>query len=174
MTTYTSKTAYLALCALFTAITCICALITVPLGFTPVPVNLGVIGMFLCGGLLGKKYGTISMCVYVFMGAVGVPVFAGFKAGIGVLAGPTGGYIVAYIIGAFIIGLLIEKLGCFLSLIIGLIICYVTGTLWFVLSTGCTAATAITSCVLPFAALDAIKIFVASLLIKRLRPFLYK
>jgi biotin transport system substrate-specific component len=130
--------------------------------------------MFLCGGLLGKKYGTISMCVYVFMGAVGVPVFAGFKAGIGVLAGPTGGYIVAYIIGAFIIGLLIEKLGCILSLIIGLIICYVTGTLWFVLSTGCTTATAITSCVLPFAALDAIKIFVASLLIKRLRPFLYK
>lgn len=105
-----SRTTYLTLCGLFAAVMAICSVITIPLGFTPVPINLGTLGVFLVGGLLGKKYGTISMSVYVLLGAVGVPIFSGFRGGVGVLAGPTGGYIIGYIVAAFIIGLLIEKM----------------------------------------------------------------
>ena len=105
-----SRTSYMALCGLFAALMAICSFISIPLGFTPVPVNLATLGVFLAGGLLGKKYGTVSIAVYVLLGAVGVPVFAGFKGGVGVLAGPTGGYIIGYIAAAFLVGLLVELL----------------------------------------------------------------
>lgn len=64
-------------------------------------INLATLGVFLTGGILGKKYGSISLIVYILLGAVGVPVFAGFKGGLGVLAGPTGGYIIGYLAAAF-------------------------------------------------------------------------
>ena len=97
-----SNTASLVLCGLFAALTAICSYITIPLGFTPVPINLATLAVFLAGGLLGKKYGTASIAVYVMMGAVGIPVFAGFQGGVGVLAGPTGGFIAGYIAAAFL------------------------------------------------------------------------
>ena len=75
------------LCGLFAAVTAIGSFVSVPLGFTPVPVNLATMAVFLTGGLLGAKYGTISEVVYVLIGAVGVPVFAGFRGGIKALPG---------------------------------------------------------------------------------------
>ena len=102
-----SKTFMMALCGLFAAVTAICSWISIPLGFTPVPVNLGTLAVFLTGGLLGKKYGPISLIVYTLAGAVGLPVFSGFRGGLSVLAGPTGGYIIGYIVAALIIGLII-------------------------------------------------------------------
>ena len=97
-----SKTTALVLCGIFAALMAICSFITIPLGFTPVPINLATLGVFLTGGILGKKYGSISLIVYILLGAVGVPVFAGFKGGLGVLAGPTGGYIIGYLAAAFL------------------------------------------------------------------------
>ena len=104
---YTRTTA-LVLCGVFAALMAVCSFITIPLGFTPIPVNLATLGVFLTGGILGKKYGSISLIVYILLGAVGVPVFAGFKGGLGVLAGPTGGYIIGYLAAAFLTGLLVE------------------------------------------------------------------
>ena len=104
---YTRTTA-LVLCGVFTALMAVCSFITIPLGFTPIPINLATLGVFLTGGILGKKYGSISLIVYILLGAVGVPVFAGFKGGLGVLAGPTGGYIIGYLAAAFLTGLLVE------------------------------------------------------------------
>ncbi len=103
-----SRTTFIVLCGLFAAISAICSQISIPLGFTPIPVNLGTLAVFLTGGLLGEKYGTISMAVYVLLGAAGVPVFAGLRGGISVLAGPTGGYIIGYIAAVFIIGILCD------------------------------------------------------------------
>lgn len=103
-----NKTANLVLCGLFAALTAICAYINIPLGFTPIPMNLAMLAVFLAGGILGRKYGTVSMIVYVLMGTAGLPVFAGFQSGPGVLAGPTGGFLAGYIAAAFIIGLIIE------------------------------------------------------------------
>ena len=85
-----SKTTALVLCGIFAALMAICSFITIPLGFTPVPINLATLGVFLTGGILGKKYGSISLIVYILLGAVGVPVFAGFKGEFVVIVGPSG------------------------------------------------------------------------------------
>ncbi len=180
-----SKTTYMALCGLFAALMAICSFISIPLGFTPVPVNLGTLGVFLTGGLLGKKYGTISMSVYVLLGAVGVPVFAGFRGGIGVLAGPTGGYIIGYIVAAFLIGLLLEQMlggktlsrgkelgNCVIAMIVGLLACYLLGTAWFMISTHTGVWASLVSCVIPFLPGDALKIAAGALLVQRLRHLL--
>ena len=186
-----SKTTYMALCGLFAALMAICSFISIPLGFTPVPVNLGTLGVFLAGGLLGKKYGTVSIAVYVLLGAVGVPVFAGFRGGLSVLAGPTGGYIVGYIVAAFIIGLLTELLltendetkpaassrireilACAAAMIIGLLACYFLGTLWFIISTHTGPWASLVLCVFPFLPGDALKVAAGALLVQRLRHLL--
>lgn len=187
-----SKTTYLVLCGLFAALMAICSFITIPLGFTPVPVNLGTLGVFLCGGILGAKYGTISEVVYVLLGAAGVPVFAGFKGGVGVLAGPTGGYIIGYLAAAFLIGLILDKyysskqnnnitditgttkLYAILagSLLLGLAACYALGTLWFIISTGTGLWASLVACVFPFIPGDIIKIAAGTFLVKKLRPLL--
>lgn len=178
MTTNTryTKTAYLALCGLFAALTAICSYINIPLGFTPIPMNLATLAVFLSGGLLGKKYGPLSIGVYVLMGAAGIPVFAGFQAGVGVLAGPTGGYLIGYIASAAVVGVCLDTLPsykrrfslCMGSMAVGLSICYLTGTAWFMISTGTDLAPAIVACVLPFVPGDIIKIFIASFIIRRL------
>lgn len=167
-----SKTSYLVLCGLFAALTAVCSLITIPLGFTPVPVNLGTLAVFLTGGLLGKKYGTISIAIYVLLGAAGIPVFSGFRAGIAVLAGPTGGYIIGYIAAVFVIGLLTEIFLDALSMACGLIVCYAMGTAWFMISSGTPLWASLVSCVFPFLIGDVIKIAAAALLVRRLRPLL--
>ena len=95
----------LVLTGIFAAIVTICSWITVPLPFTQVPINLAVLGVLLAGSCLGGKYGSLSILIYILLGAVGIPVFAGFGAGLGTLAGPTGGYIVGYILCAAIAGL---------------------------------------------------------------------
>lgn len=176
MTSY-SKTANLLLCALFAALTSVCSFISVPLPFTPVPVNLATLPVFLAGGLLGLRYGTISQIVYLLLGAAGVPVFHNFTGGIGVLAGPTGGYIVGYIAAAFLTGLGIrlfdEKCAwpvLILSMIMGLASCYMLGTLWFMVLTGTGLLPSLASCVVPFLPGDGLKILAAGMLIRKLRP----
>ena len=96
------------LCALFAALTAVCSQVMIPLPFTPVPVNLALLAVFACGGVLGAKKGAVAMLVYILLGAIGAPVFVGFSGGIGVLAGPTGGYIVGYLPAAVIFGLLLR------------------------------------------------------------------
>ncbi len=93
------------LSGVFAAVVTVCSWITVPLPFTQVPINLAILGVLLAGGLLGSKYGALSLLVYILLGAVGLPVFAGFGAGLGAIAGPTGGYIVGYLLCAAISGL---------------------------------------------------------------------
>lgn len=194
---YTRTTA-LVLCGVFAALMAVCSFITIPLGFTPIPINLATLGVFLTGGILGKKYGSISLIVYILLGAVGVPVFAGFKGGLGVLAGPTGGYIIGYLAAAFLTGLLVEIvfrktssssesgsrsktagtaksrtlrfIGIILSMIAGLAACYALGTAWFMVSTGTGLGAAMVSCVIPFLPGDAAKIIAGALLVQKLRP----
>ncbi len=179
-----SKTFMMALCGLFAAVTAICSWISIPLGFTPVPVNLGTLAVFLTGGLLGKKYGPISLIVYTLAGAVGLPVFSGFRGGLSVLAGPTGGYIIGYIVAALIIGLIISGMtrrerttGAAISInafamICGLAACYALGTAWFMISTHTPFAAAMVSCVIPFLPGDALKIIAATILVRKLKKYI--
>lgn len=179
----------LILCGVFAAVVAVCSWITIPLPFTQVPVNLAILGVLLAGGLLGSKYGSLSLLIYILLGAVGLPVFAGFGAGLGVLVGPTGGFVAGYILCAAIAGIgtgsatgaapaspvksgsgksfdLPAKRIFFMAA--GVLACYAFGTIWYVLLMKTSLWVGLVSCVFPFIPLDAIKIAVAAFLVRRL------
>jgi len=103
----TMKSTDLAMTALFATLTAIGAFIEIP--FVPVPLTLQTFFVLLSGLLLGARLGAASQFIYMMMGVIGLPVFAGGTSGIGVITGPTGGYIIGFIMGAFCTGLLVEK-----------------------------------------------------------------
>lgn len=111
MTTHTGRPApsplrSLAAVALMAAVISALAFITVPLG--PVPLTGQSFGVMLAGALLGPRLGAVSVLAYLLLGLVGLPVFAGGNAGLGVLFGPTGGYLWGFVAGAAVIGLLTD------------------------------------------------------------------
>lgn len=173
-----SKTRALVLCALFAALTAVCSQIALVLPITQVPFNLATLAVFLAGGMLGANAGAVSQLVYVLLGAVGIPVFAQFSGGFQILIGPTGGYIIGYIAGAWLIGFLVEKLpqkGFFiyvLAMVAGLAACYTLGTIWYMVITKANFLSALMLCVLPFLPVDALKIILAAFLCARLRRHL--
>ena len=94
--------------ALFAALTAAVAPFKIPLPFTPVPITLQTLAVLLSGAMLGPLYGAISMALYLIVGALGLPVFAGGASGIGSLLGPSGGYLLSYPLAAFVIGMLMK------------------------------------------------------------------
>lgn len=163
--------------AMFTAIITVCAQISVPLGII-VPFTLQTLGIFAAAAMLGTKRGVLSVIVYILLGLVGLPVFAGFSGGISVLFGPTGGYIIGFVFTALVTGFITNKFGkkiwiLIVSMIIGLLLCYVFGTAWFIIlynmqGKAMNLATALSYCVIPFLIADCLKIIVASVLVNRL------
>lgn len=162
------------LSALFAALCAILSQIYFPLPFTPIIINLATIAVFMAGGLLGAKWGAVSMAVYVLLGLVGLPVFSGFSGGPGVLAGPTGGYIIGYIVAAAVTGLLSAKSTTFgryaLAMTAGMLSYDILGTLWFMISTNTSFGPSLVMCVLPFLPGDALKILLSALLCKKIAP----
>ena len=162
------------LAAVFAALTGILTQVQIPLPY--VPINLALFSVFLAGALLGPKYGTLAMVVYVLIGAVGVPVFSGFSGGLHKLTGPTGGYIAGYILCAFLVGLLSRSWGfgkwnlmLALAMVTGTLACYALGTAWFMAATGNSLWVCLGYCVFPFLPGEAVKIALATLLASRLR-----
>jgi len=96
------------LTSLFAVLTALGAYLRVPLPFTPVPITLQTFFVYLAAAILGSRLGALSQVLYLFLGSVGLPVFAGGLAGFGVLTGPTGGYIIGFILGSYVMGRLIE------------------------------------------------------------------
>ena len=95
--------------ALFSAFICIFSVITIPVG--TIPFTLSTFAVMLCALVLGQKMSMLSVLIYIFAGAIGIPVFSGFRAGIGVLIGPTGGYIWSYMLMSLVIGFFTKKKG---------------------------------------------------------------
>ena len=161
--------------ALFAVLIAICSWISIP---TTVPFTLQTFGVFVTVGTLGGKRGSLSVLVYLLLGAVGIPVFAGFRGGIGVLLGTTGGYIVGFFLSALVMWGMEKLLGrktwvLALSMVLGLLVCYAFGTVWFMTvyarSTGAIGlGTALGWCVFPFVIPDIVKIILALLVCKRL------
>ena len=167
------------LCALFAAITAALSQIAIPIG--PVPFNLATFAVFLAGALLGSKHGALSLAIWVALGAVGVPVFSSFRSGLGALAGPTGGFIIGFIPAAFLTGLIIEKFNkknqahiYVVAMLAGALTYFLMGTAWFMFSADAGLLEALTVCVFPFIPGDLLKLAVAVILAKRLRPLLEK
>ena len=166
--------------ALFAAVIAICAQIRLPIG--PIPFTLQTLGIFLAGGLLGAKKGTISVLIYILLGAVGVPVFNGFSGGPGVLFGVTGGYIIGFIFTALVVGIASDhwkkKIWILIAaMVVGAILYYAFGTAWYIIlmnsqgnATGLWAA--LSSCVIPFLIPDAAKIAVSVIIINRLNKII--
>lgn len=165
--------------AVFAVLIAICSWISIP---TVVPFTLQTFAIFLSIGILGGKRGTLAVLVYILLGLMGIPVFAGFSGGIGVLAGNTGGYIMGFLLSALVMWVMEKILGrklwvLALSMIIGLVVCYAFGTAWFmIVYTGNTGAVGLASvlgwCVVPFLIPDFIKIALAFILSKRLEKLI--
>ncbi|NJE76941.1 biotin transporter BioY [Thermococcus sp. ES12] len=157
--------------ALFAALTAVGAQISIPIG--PVPITLQVLVVLLSGLVLGARLGFLSQLVYVVMGAVGLPVFAGFQGGFAVLYGPTGGYIVAFPIAASIAGYVAEKTGKKSGMLggslVGVGVIYLLGWLRLGLFLGGDFQKAFLLGVMPFLPVDAIKAGVAVLIADRVR-----
>lgn len=159
------STKELILCSIFAAIVAILSQISIPLPFTTVPLTMQILAVAVTGLILGSKLSTISVLIYLLLGCIGIPVFAQFSGGVGILFGPTGGYLLGLPLMVYIIGLAKDKSSStiiiFLSLIAGLIIVYITGTLMFALITGNTIHQSILYCVAPFVLVDFIKLILA-------------
>jgi biotin transport system substrate-specific component len=117
--------------SMFGALTAAGAYMAIPLPV--VPMTLQTLFLYLAAALLGGPLGALSQIIYLFLGFIGLPVFAGGKAGIGILLGPTGGYLIGFVIAAYVIGRMVSLykkpgfLWIALSMAIGLIIIYLLG-----------------------------------------------
>ncbi len=165
------------LAALFAAITGVLSWVSVPLPFTPVPINLALLGVLVSGNVLGamgrKNAGAMSMLLYIALGAIGIPVFSGGSAGVGVLAGPTGGFIAGYVFAALFEGYFGWKrqsklIQGSLYNYIATVLCYIPGVVWFVISTGSTVSAGLAACILPFMPGDIFKSVAAAFISGRL------
>lgn len=169
------KSQNLARCALFAALMCLCAWISLPLGDTAI--TLQTFALFLSLELLGGKYGSLVCLLYLLLGAVGLPVFSGFRGGVGMLLGTTGGYLWGFLACALLSWLITGLFGHrfrLLGYLAGLILCYALGTLWFYwvyLRAGSAVGIGfvLLKCVVPFVLPDLLKLSLALVLSKKLK-----
>lgn len=166
---------------LFAAFIAICSWIAIP---ATVPFTLQTMGIFITVGLLGGKRGTIAIFVYILLGIIGIPVFAGFSSGLGAILGTSGGYIIGFLFSALFMWFMERVFGnsCFtfiISMLIGLLICYSFGTFWFMMvytqTTGPVALSVVLGwCVIPFIIPDLIKIALSFVCVNRLKKIIKK
>lgn len=170
-----NKTRGLVKAALSAALISLSAWITVP---AAVPYTMQTFAVFLTAAQLGAKKGALAVLIYILLGAAGLPVFSGGRGGLGVLLGETGGYIIGFVPGIFVCGVLLEKLRgkavtMFLSMLAGLFCVYLAGSLWYTLylpkSEMLGFGAAILSGVLPFVVPDIIKIALATYVAGRIK-----
>jgi biotin transport system substrate-specific component len=160
--------------ALFAALTGVIAQVSFYLpGMAVVPVTLQVLAVLLAGALLGPRWGATAMLLYLFLGAIGLPVFAHGASGFGVLVGPTAGYLYAYPVAATVVGLIASaaRRPSFVRLIIGmlagLLVIYVGGAGWAILMGGKAFGVVVSGWVLPFVPLDLVKVVLAAYLAQK-------
>ena len=161
--------------AAFAAIIAVSAWITVP---AYVPFTMQTFAVFFAAGVLGTKKGTLAVLVYILLGVLGLPVFSGGRAGLGVLFGETGGYIIGFVPAVYLCGSLNDvpksRFPLFLSMLAGLCVIYVLGLLWFwlVYAQGDEAKSLLmiaSGGILPFIVPDLIKIALATVVVGQLK-----
>ena len=170
-----NKTRDIAFTALFAVLIAVCAWISIP---TAVPFTMQTFAVYLALNFLGGKKGTVAVCIYLLMGLIGLPVYSNGTAGIGILMGTTGGYMVGWVFSGLVMWVMEKFLGRKLwaqavSMLVGLLVCYAMGTLWFMAVYAQTAGaigmwTALGWCVFPFIIPDLVKLGLALQLSQRL------
>lgn len=173
----TDNTKNLTFIALMTALICMLGPLSIPIG--PVPVSLQNFAIYLVLYIVGMKRGTIAFLLYMLLGLMGLPVFAGFTGGLPKIVGPTGGYLVGFAGMAILAGWVVDRhyqkrLLCVAGMFAATCIPYLLGTLWLAQSTGMRFAAAFAAGVLPFVPLDSAKMAVAAIVGPQLRQRLDK
>jgi biotin transport system substrate-specific component len=159
--------------SMFGAATAVGAYIIVPV--PPVPITLQTFFLYLSAVLLGGRLAALSQFIYLLLGIIGLPVFSGGKAGLGVLFGPTGGYLIGFLLGAFIIGKMIELrerpslLWIMISLAAGTIVIYLLGVIQLSFVAKLTLIKSISAGIIPFLIGDVLKIIIASAITIKVR-----
>lgn len=155
------------LIGLMAAVMCIVGPLTVPLPFTPVPISLTNMAVYLTVYVLGCKLGTLSYIIYLLLGTAGLPVFSAFSGGVSKLAGPTGGYLIGFILTAVICGFAVDYSGGkrriqFAGMILGTLAAYLFGTLWLCMQMNLNLIQGLAAGVIPYLPGDLIKIGLAA------------
>jgi len=159
--------------SVFGAVTAAGAYLIIPV--PPVPITLQTFFLYLAAALLGGRLGALSQVVYLMVGIIGLPVFAGGKGGLGVLLGPTGGYLFGFVAGAYVTGWLSElrkdpgPAWLASAMIGGTTVIYLLGVSQLTLVARFSVRQAIAVGVLPFLIGDALKISLAVFITKKLR-----
>ena len=171
----TSKALDLVYIAVSAAIIAVCSWISIP---TVIPFTMQTFAVFFILSFFGGKRGTAAIVVYLILGTIGIPVFSNFTGGIGILLGPTGGYILGFVLIGLIYWLTTQFLGRklwveLISLLVGIAVLYTFGTVWYIKvyasRTGSVGLfTALTLCVFPFILPDLLKLGLALLLARRI------
>lgn len=175
--TKTFSTYNMALIAIMAAITCILGPLSINIPISPVPITLTNLAIYFTVCILGWKLGTISLCIYLLIGMVGLPVFSNFSGGFAKLAGPTGGYLIGFIFLAMIAGYFFDHFdhpALFLvGMILGTAVCYLFGTAWLCFQAHLTLTEGLWMGVIPYIPGDLVKmllaLFLAPILKKRIQ-----
>ena len=161
------------LTAVMAAVICVLSPISLAIPVSPVPISLGSMAVYLAVTVLGMKLGTLSTLIYLLLGLVGLPVFAGYIGGAEKLFGPTGGYLIGYIFLALIAGAFVGRFAenkwknivfAAIGMILGTIVLYLIGTAWLAYSAGMEFQAALWAGVIPFIPGDLVKMVIAVLL----------
>ncbi|WP_034489450.1 biotin transporter BioY [Butyrivibrio fibrisolvens] len=173
MKKFTVKT--IVLCAMFAALCCATAPISIPLP-GGVPITLQTAAVFLAALLLGPLYGFVAVLVYVLLGAVGLPVFAGFSGGIGALVGMSGGFIMSWPFAALLAGFIYFKFGrnkkgvvkyaeMIVAMLLGSVVIYVVGLTQFIFLTKMSIQASLLACMVPFIPGDLLKMVLVAIIV---------
>lgn len=167
-------TKQMTLIGVMTAVTCILGPFAIPMPFSPVPISFTNLAVYFTVYVLGAKMGTVSYLIYLLLGFAGLPVFSGFTGGVAKLAGPTGGYLIGFIVMAFIAGYFVEKFPGkaamhIVGMTLGTLVCYVFGTAWLSGQMGISFAAGLGVGVIPYLPGDAAKIILAVIVGPKLR-----
>ena len=170
----------IAFIGVFAALTAVLAQISFPIPFANVPFTLAIAGVMLTGAILPPVDAFFALLAYLLVGLAGVPVYSQFTAGPGILFGITGGYIFGYAAMAPIIAFAAKRFqkhlypALIVGMIVGLAVCYIIGTAWYMLLTGADLVVALSGCVIPFIIPDLIKAVLMASLAIALRKALSK
>ena len=162
-------------CGICAALLAISAWLSIPM--PQVSFTMQSFAVFFALGLLGGRRGCISIGIYLLMGAVGLPVFSGFRGGLGVLLGVTGGYIWGFLLAGLLYWAVTSLLGKrlhirLIAMILGMAVCYGCGTAWYLHAYGGSIGPVLATCVVPYLLPDGVKIGLALSLSQRLNRFI--
>ncbi len=160
------NTKHIAFIGFMAAVICITAPFSFPLPISPVPISFGTLAIYFATSILGMRNGTLSVIIYILLGLAGLPVFSHFTGGVGILLGPTGGYLIGYVLLALIYGFFVDNysnnlLLCVLGIFLGTFACYLFGTIWLSRHASLSFLHSLSVAVIPFLPGDLAKMVIS-------------